>query len=121
MKRFLIIACVSTVLIQLNISSSSNCYGAEGYKSTGSYKGAEGYNGAGVTQSSSGSQNSPAAQNTKNSQNNNNNNSDNQQNADDSGDQFTPKEREQIMQNAQKWFNENPEQAKILNQLLQHP
>lgn len=119
MKRFLIIACVSTVLIQLNISSSSNCYGAEGYKSTGSYKGAEGYNGAGTTKSSG--ESSPAKQNTKNSQNNNNNNSDNQQNADDSGDQFTPKEREQIMKNAQKWFDENPEQAKILNQLLQNP
>lgn len=113
MKRFLIIACISTILIQLNISSSSNCYGAEGYKSTGSYKGAEGYNGAGVTQSSGKSQNSPAAQNTNTSQNSD------EETPDDG--QLTPEEREQIMQNAQKWFNENPEQAKILNQLLQNP
>lgn len=119
MRRFLTTVCIlSITFISLKMNSGSVCYGAEGYKSTGSYKGAEGYNGAGAAKSTNSNQNNENSQNSQNSQNNND--SDNQQNASDNGE-FTPQEREQIMQNAQKWFNENPEQAKILNQLLQNP
>lgn len=115
MKRFFTTVCILTIIIPLKINFGLACQAAEGYKSTGSYKGAEGYNGAGVTQSSGGSQNSPATQNS--------NNSGNANSSDETSDdgQLTPQEQNQIMQNAQKWFNENPEQAKILNQLLQNP
>lgn len=118
MKRFLIIACISTILSQLNTYKSSCCFAAEGYKSTEGYKGAEGYNGAGVVKSADTNQKNENNEKLKDQQSNQN--SGNQQNASDNGE-FTQQEREQIMQNAQKWFDNNPEQAKILNQLLQSP
>lgn len=111
MKRFLIITYVSIFLIQLNINPSSNCYAAEGYKSTGSYQGAQGYNGNAGYQSSGGYQSSSA---------NKNSNSQNQNEDDDASDdgQLTPQEQNQIMQNAQKWFDNNPDQAKMLMENL---
>lgn len=90
MKRFLITICaLSVALISLMINSNSACYAAEGYNGNAGYK-------------------SSALDQSANQEDNKDENNNAESEALDNAE---------IIKNAQKWLDNNPEQAKQLEQL----